>query len=155
MSLLVPDRRFTGKEDPRRGSFDLDQLTERMQRLLDQTFAGAIPAPGGEMWSPSVDIEEDDDAYLLEAELPGVKKGDVSIDYAGGELTISGELKERERKGVLRRKMRRTGAFVYRVMLPEDVDPDGIEARLESGVLYVRAPKMQKAERRKIEIKAS
>jgi HSP20 family protein len=84
-----------------------------------------------------------------------VKKDDVSIEYADGELTISGELKERERKGVLRRKTRRTGAFVYRVMLPGDVDADGIDARLENGVLYVRVPKAQKAERRKIEIKSS
>jgi HSP20 family protein len=125
-----------------------------MQRLLDQTFGGMIGATEGDLWTPFVDIEEQDDAYVLEAEVPGVRKDDVSIEYAGNELTISGEIVERERKGVLRRKTRRTGGFLYRVVLPEPVDSTGMEAKLENGVLTIRAPKLQKAERRKIQIKS-
>jgi HSP20 family protein len=152
MSLLVPDRRFisTQRRDPR----ELDQVSERLRELFEQTFTGMLPG-NVEVWSPLVDVEEQDDAYTLEAELPGVKKDDVKIEYAGNELTISGEIKERERKGVLRRKVRRTGSFLYRVVLPELIDAERIDAKLQDGVLVVRVPKAQKAERRKIEIKAS
>ncbi|MGZ4317302.1 MAG: Hsp20/alpha crystallin family protein [Gaiellaceae bacterium] len=152
MSLFLPDRRFAGPQ--RREPLELDQVSARIQRLLEQTFAGVLPATVDGLWSPLVDIEEEDDAYVLEAELPGIKKDDVKIEYAGNELTISGELKERQRKGVLRHRARRTGGFLYRVVLPERVDADRIEAKLQDGVLVVRAPKAQKAQRRKVEIKA-
>jgi HSP20 family protein len=151
MSVLLPDRRFASAQQRRE---PLDQTTERFRRLLEQTFAG-LPMDVDELWSPPVDIEEQDDAYVLEAELPGVDKKDVKIEYSGNELTISGEIKERERKGILRRKTRRTGGYLYRVVLPDEIDPDGIDAKLQDGVLVVRVPKAKKAERRKIEVKAS
>ncbi|MGZ4402312.1 MAG: Hsp20/alpha crystallin family protein [Gaiellaceae bacterium] len=153
MSLMLPDRRFELRQK-RREPLDLDDVSERMRRMLEQTFAGMFPSDL-ELWTPLVDLEEQDDAYTLEAELPGVKKEDVKIEYAGNELTISGEIKERERKGVLRRKVRRTGGFLYRVVLPEQVDAEHIEAKLQDGVLSIRVPKAEKAVRRKIEIKAS
>ncbi|MGZ4357858.1 MAG: Hsp20/alpha crystallin family protein [Gaiellaceae bacterium] len=154
MSLMLPDRRFELRQK-RREPLDLDDVSERMRRMLEQTFAGIFPSDVEELWTPLVDLEEQDDAYTLEAELPGVKKEDVKIEYAGNELTISGEIKERERKGVLRRKVRRTGGFLYRVVLPQQVDAEHIEAKLQDGVLSIRAPKAEKAVRRKIEIKAS
>jgi HSP20 family protein len=104
-------------------------------------------------WSPPVDIEEQDDAYVIEAELPGVKREDVNIEVVGNELSITGEIKERERKGVLRRRTRRVGRFEYRVRLPEQVDPEKVEANLDGGILSVRVPKIQRAERRRIEVK--
>src|SRR5207302_973265 len=104
--------------------------------------------------SPLVDIEEQDDAYAIEAELPGVKRQDVNIELVGNELAISGELKEREHKGVIRRRTRRVGRFDYRVGLPEQVDADKVEAKLSDGVLTVRVPKSQQAQRRRVEIKS-
>jgi HSP20 family protein len=130
---------------------DIDQ----MRRILEETF-GALPATLGEdvtKWVPPVDIEETDDAYVVEAEIPGVKRGDVDIELVGDELTISGEIKEKERKGILRRQTRRVGRFELRVTLPDQVDPNGVQANLDSGVLTVRVPKAQRAERRKIEVK--
>jgi HSP20 family protein len=64
-----------------------------------------------------------------------------------------GEIKERERKGALRHKTRRTGRFDYRVVLPEHVDSEKIDASLADGVLTVRVPKSEHAQRRKVEIK--
>jgi HSP20 family protein len=133
---------------------DVQQAQDRLRRLLDETFGGMLPADAQELWAPPVDIEEQDDAYVLQAEVPGVKKDDMQIEYAGSELTISGEIKEQERKGVLRRQTRRTGSFQYQVVLPEEIDAEHIEAKLHDGVLTIRAPKAQRAERRKIEIKA-
>jgi HSP20 family protein len=101
-----------------------------------------------------VDIEEQDDAYVLEAELPGVKREDVNIEVVGNELSITGEIREKEHKGALRRRTRRTGHFEYRVRLPEQVDASNIEASLDQGVLTIHVPKSERAQRQKIEIKS-
>jgi HSP20 family protein len=132
---------------------DLDQLSERMRRMLEQTFTGALPL-GREGWSPLVDIEEQDDAYVLEADAPGAKREDVKVEQVGNELLISGEIKERERKGLLRRRERRIGRFSYAVRLPEPIDASKVEAKLKDGVLSIRVPKSQRAERRQVEVTA-
>lgn len=154
MSQLLPERRSRiapGRWEP---FSELEQVSERMRRLLEQTFSdfGARAETGG--WTPLVDIEETEDAYVVDAELPGVKREDVQIEIVGSELTITGQNEERERKGAMRRQTRRTGRFDYRVGLPEAVDPEKVEANLKDGVLSVRIPKSQRAQRRKIEVKA-
>jgi HSP20 family protein len=133
---------------------EFDLLNERMRRILEQTFGGLASTEAEKAWLPLVDIEEEDDAYVLEADLPGVKRGDVKIEQIGNELLISGEFKERQRKGVIRRQTRRVGKFAYRVALPEQIDAEKIEAKLDNGVLAVRVPQSQRAQRRSIEIKA-
>jgi HSP20 family protein len=70
------------------------------------------------------------------------------------ELVITGEIKERERRGVLRRRTRRLGRFDYRVTLPGEADPEGIDASLDDGVLTVRVPKPERAQPRRIEVKS-
>jgi HSP20 family protein len=157
MSQLLPERRTRSGQAQWEPLSEFEQINDRMRRMLEQTFAGfgwpsSTQAGGG--WSPLVDIEESDDAYVVEAELPGVKKEDVNIEFVGNELTVTGEIKERERQGALRQKTRRTGRFDYRVVLPEHVDPEKIDATLSNGVLTVRVPKSEHAQRRKIEIKA-
>jgi HSP20 family protein len=130
---------------------------ERLRKLLDQTFGSfGLPALATESvgWAPPVDIEEQDDAYVIEAEVPGVTKDDVNIEIVSNELMITGEIKERERKGVLRKRTRRIGRFEYRVRLPEQVDSDHVEAKLTDGVLSVRVPKHEQAERRRIQVKS-
>jgi len=130
---------------------------ERLRKMLDQTFGSfGLPALATESvgWAPPVDIEEQDDAYVIEAELPGVAKDDVNIELISNELMITGEIKEREREGILRKRTRRIGRFEYRVRLPEQVDPDNVEAKLTNGVLSVRVPKREQAERRRIQVKS-
>jgi HSP20 family protein len=130
---------------------------ERLRRMLDQTFGSfGLPALATESvgWAPPVDIEEQDDAYVIEAEAPGVKKDDVTIELISNELMVTGEIKEREREGILRKRTRRIGRFEYRVRLPEQVDPDNVEAKLKDGVLSVRVPKHEQAERRRIQVKS-
>jgi HSP20 family protein len=133
---------------------ELEQLTERMRRLFDQTFGFSWPPPESETgsWSPLVDIEETDEAYVVEAELPGVKRDDVNIELLGNELAITGEVAQRARTGTLRRQARRTGRFEYHVTLPDQVDADKIDANLADGVLTIRVPKAQSAQRRRIEV---
>jgi HSP20 family protein len=153
MPQVLPERRSTPERWELVSEFE---QTDRMRRVLEQTFGGfATPSfltEDGE-WSPLVDIEETDDAYVIEAELPGVKREDVSIALVGSELSITGEIKDLERKGALLRKTRSTGRFEYRVRLPDRVDAEKIEAKLHDGFLAVHAPMYERALRRQIEVK--
>jgi HSP20 family protein len=150
--MALPVRRSTDVQawNPFR---ELDDLHERMSRLLESTFGGngSSTVTG---WAPPVDIEETDDAFVVEAELPGVKREDITVDMQDNELSIHGEIKERERTGVLRRQTRRTGEFDYRVVLPGQVNADDVEAHLQEGLLRVEVRKAEKAKPRRIEVTA-
>jgi HSP20 family protein len=156
MSQLLPEQRSRLTPEQWEPLNELEQVTERMRRMLDQTFGsfGWPASAEARGWSPLVDIEEADDAYVVEAELPGVKREALNIELIGNELTITGKVKEREHKGALRRQSRRTGRFAYRVALPAQVEGDNIEARLADGVLTVRVPKAERAQRKKIEVRS-
>src|SRR5215216_2610647 len=103
MSHLLPERRSAKAPERWEPLREFEQVTERMREMLDRTFGGFgwSPLLQEGAWSPLVDIEETDDAYVVEAEVPGVKREDVNIELVGNELTITGEIKEKERKGVL------------------------------------------------------
>jgi HSP20 family protein len=153
MSQALQERRTKDTSEKAQPLSDI----ERLRRMLDQTFGSfGLPALATESvgWAPPVDIEEQDDAYVIEAEVPGVKKDDVNIELISNELMVTGEIKEREREGILRKRTRRIGRFEYRVRLPEQVDPDNVEAKLKDGVLSVRVPKHEQAERRRIQVKS-
>jgi HSP20 family protein len=69
---------------------------ERLRRMLDQTFGSfGLPALATESvgWAPPIDIEEQDDAYVIEAEVPGVTKDDVNIELISNELMVTGEIR--------------------------------------------------------------
>jgi HSP20 family protein len=153
--MAVLERRSTSTPERWEPMQEIEQTANRMQRLLEETFGGTAPLlMDVTAWSPPVDIEEADDAYIVEAEVPGVKRDDVNIEVVGNELTISGEIKEKERVGIVRRRTRRTGRFEYHVTLPAAVDSDKIDAKLDNGVLTIRIPKAERAQRRKIEVKS-
>jgi HSP20 family protein len=155
MSQVLPERQAQGAEGEQRRQNEIELLNERIRRILDQTFTGlGLPSPLSEAtgWAPPVDIEERDDAYVFQAELPGVEREDVNIELVGNELQISGEIKEREREGILRKRTRKVGQFEYRVVLPDQVDAERVEAKLNDGVLTVQVPKANRAQRRRIEV---
>ena len=154
MSQPLSERRQTPSPQERFDPLgELEQLTERMQRMLDRTFGGFTSrALERGAWSPLADLEEQDDAYVVQVELPGVKREDVNIELVGNELAISGETREESRQGVVRKSTRRFGGFDYRLTLPNQVDQDKVEAKLGEGVLTVRVPKAERAQRRQIQI---
>lgn len=133
---------------------EMTELQQRVSQLADSIWPAGAGSVGDALWSPPVDIEETDEAWIVEADLPGVKKSDITIELNDSELAITGEIKERERVGILRRRTRRTGQFEYRVTLPGDADVDKIDATLDQGVLIVRIPKPARARPRRIEIKS-
>jgi HSP20 family protein len=151
MAVLV--RRRDGQTRPTSGWSpfgELEELQQRMGELMQTAMSGAeVAAP----WIPDVDIEESDDAWVLEAEIPGAQKGDVNVEVnSDNEVVISGDIKEKERAGILRRRTRRVGQFEFRVTLPGQISADGIDADLKHGVLTVRIPKAEQAGSRRIEI---
>ncbi|MFE6684936.1 Hsp20/alpha crystallin family protein [Streptomyces sp. NPDC057743] len=130
---------------------EFDDLYQRMARLLES--AGGATARGGPtQWAPLSDLHEAEDAYVVEAELPGVRREDVDVEIGNRELRIAGECKECGSEGVLRRTTRRTGRFEYRAALPVDVRADEVTANLTDGVLTVTLPKAEPATPRRIEI---
>jgi HSP20 family protein len=133
---------------------ELEQFNEQFARLMDSVWSPTRAGNGGG-WVPLADVEETEDAWIIEAELPSVDRGDVNVELRDSELIISGEIKEKERKGVLRKRARRTGEFEYRVVLPGQADEEHIEANLHDGVLTVRLPKAEGARPRHIEVKAA
>jgi HSP20 family protein len=132
---------------------EFEALQDEMGRLM-QTVVSPGQGNGG-AWLPQADIEETDDAWVIEADVPGVNRKDINVELREGELVITGEIKEKERRGVVRRRTRRTGQFEYRVTLPGQTDPEQIEANLHEGVLTVRVPKAEQAKPRRIEVKAA
>lgn len=131
---------------------EFEDLYDRMGRLMDSVWGGTGFRPGPFAWSPLADVSETDDAYLVEVDLPGVKKDQISIEVSGGDLVITGEIAQRERHGLLRRSTRHQGRFEYRATLPGDVDPDKVTASLADGVLTVQVPKTETAKPRRVAI---
>jgi len=130
---------------------EFESLTGQMNQLFESTFGQSALSSGGG-WAPAVDVEETDDAYVVEAELPGVHRNDVQVEASSGVLTITGEFKDRERTGILRRRTRRTGRFEFRTTLPASVNTEAITASLHDGVLTVKVPKGDEAKPRRVEI---
>ncbi|MEV6164932.1 Hsp20/alpha crystallin family protein [Streptomyces sp. NPDC052052] len=130
---------------------EFDELFERMNQLL----GSAAATPAALAWSPAADMRDTENAYVIEAELPGVMRDDIDIELSDRELRITGELKEREREGILRRSTRRTGHFEYHALLPSDVSAEDVSASLNDGVLTVTVPKARTAKPRHVAISES
>jgi HSP20 family protein len=132
---------------------EMDDVDRQFGDLI-RTFFGDPAGFIGAAVTPPVDIEETDDAYVVDIDLPSVAPEDVTIEMRGEELRISGQVQQRERTGVVRRQNRPTGEFEYLVDLPSDIDPNRVEAMYQNGVLTVTVGKAQSAQPRRIEIRA-
>ena len=107
-----------------------------------------------ESWTPAVDVHEEEDAYLITADLPGMKKDDVQITLEDNTLTFSGErnFEETADKDSYSRLERGYGKFTRTFSLPRHVNSTQVEAEFADGVLTVRVPKSEAAKSRKIQI---
>jgi HSP20 family protein len=129
---------------------DLERLNRQLGEYLESWRR--LPDLLGDAFRPLADVEEQADAYVVEIELPGVKREDLDIEVAGRRVSVRGERKAKERLGILRRRERTVGRFHYEVTLPGDVDDDAVQAHLDEGVLTVRLPKPEHERPRRIEI---
>lgn len=108
--------------------------------------------------TPLSNISEDENTFKIDAELPGLDKGDIEISITDGALEIKGEHKEEEKEekeGELVRREYHTSSYYRCFNLPENIDEESIEASLDKGILTVTVPKVEppKKEAKKIEIK--
>lgn len=143
---------------------ELDNLQNRIGYLFDHNTQKSCDSSSEANqaradWAPVVDITEDDQGYLIEAELPRVKREDVKIRVVDGQLSISGERafkrEEQDDAKKYHRVERSYGRFERRFRLPEDVEADQVKAEFADGVLSVSVPKSEKSKPREIDIKIS
>jgi HSP20 family protein len=106
-------------------------------------------------WAPSVDISETDAEFLIRAELPAIKKEDVSITVDDGMLTISGERRQKaeDKSEKLHRVESVYGKFSRSFTLPDSADTDSIRAESKDGVITVHVTKTKAVPRKPTEIK--
>jgi HSP20 family protein len=133
----------------------LYQLRGEMDRLLSG-FLGAVPdgfVPAAFRNQPAANVWEQDDALLIEMEVPGVKNDQVDISVAGDELSVKINRPEVDPEGVtFHRRERPVGSFTRVLRLPVEVDANKVEAALHDGVLTITLPKAESAKPRKINV---
>ena len=119
-------------------------FAESMRRWPRQ---GAATQPPRE-WAPAADVSETDGEYLIKAELPEVRKEDVSITVQDGVLTLAGERKQEkvDEQEKIHRIERFYGSFARRFALPENADEQGIRAESRDGVIVIHIPKQRVVE---------
>lgn len=115
----------------------------------------ALPAPFERGFSPAIDISESDKEISVKAEIPGVDPKDVDITITGSALTIKGEKKaeKEETTGGVHRIERSFGTFSRTFTLPCEVEEDKVRAEYRDGVLSLKIPKTQSAQKKRIEVK--
>jgi HSP20 family protein len=128
---------------------------EEMNRLHDHFFSGR--GLSTQAFQVAVDIREEDDAFFVDAEVPGLAAEDVHVDVEKNVLTIRGERKveKEENEDTYRRVERHYGSFTRSFTLPETVDADSISADLNNGVLALRLPKKEAPTPRSISVNLS
>jgi len=123
-------------------------------RLFDSFFNSDAQGEETRAWVPPVDIQENGDAYLFHAELPGMSKDDIHITLENSVLRLSGERKfEKDAKKENYHRVERTyGTFTRTFTLPTQVDPEQVQAAFENGILTITVPKAEQAKPRRIAI---
>jgi HSP20 family protein len=131
-------------------------LLHQLHRELDRARegnAGDGSAATAE-WAPAVDIKEEPDKFVLQADLPGVKPEEIDVSMEDGVLTIQGEKKtaaKTEGEGY-KRVERTSGTFHRRFSLPDTANPDAISAKTNYGVLEIVIPKREAVQPKKINV---
>jgi len=133
--------------DPMR---EFNQLGERLSSFFEgkddsSSITGELFSKENPEWKPACDITEDDNEYLVTADLPEVKKDEVKVNIDNGVISISGERKTESEKKDKKKKYHRIersyGSYQRSFRLPENVKEDGVQAEFKDGVLRVHLPK--------------
>ena len=142
---------FVAKYDPFR---DMRGLQKEVNRL----FSGALQSGEeafGTAWNPKIDIYENQDSMVLEAELPGMKRDDFELSFENNVLTLKGERKfeKRDEGDNYHRVERAYGEFSRSFTLPHTVTVEDAKAEFDNGILTVTLKKREETKARKIEVK--
>ncbi|OPX23664.1 MAG: hypothetical protein B1H03_00985 [Planctomycetales bacterium 4484_113] len=147
MSLM----RIFGREHPVR------TLRDELDRLFGDFFEESSMEGKGSLarWAPRADVKEDEKAFYLKADLPGMKKEDIDISVENNQLVVTGErsFSKEEKKEDYHFVERSYGKFYRAFTLPGSVDVDNIKATYQDGVLEVELPKKEEVKPKKVSIK--
>ncbi len=137
---------------------ELNTIQNEMNRLFNTFFDQPNQTGRGNgtmrRWLPPMDLAETADHYVLRADLPGLSDGDVNVQLEDNVLTISGERKaerEQEQEGYYQLE-RAFGSFSRSLTLPAGVDPDGVDAHFDRGVLEIRILKPEQKKPKTVQI---
>ncbi|HID78387.1 MAG TPA: Hsp20/alpha crystallin family protein [Planctomycetaceae bacterium] len=172
MLSLIPWKKRNGNirvrhDVPRRDDdydfLPLARLREEIDSLMDRFFGRSLWSDWPSLrlwedfermpWAWDMDLEDREDEYVFQAELPGFEPEDFDIKVSGNVLTVRAQ--RREEKEEKHRARYRYGSFCRSFTLPHGVNQDEIEARYHSGVLEVRLPKAEAARGKRIEVKGA
>jgi HSP20 family protein len=133
----------------------MDDMFNRFPSMLERWAHMSGSGEKGLGWSPSVDISETDQEYLIRASLPAVKKEDVNVTVEDGMLTVSGERRQKqEQQDEKFHKIENFyGSFSRSFSLPEGTDASAIRAESKDGVLTIHVPKIKAEAKRPTTIK--
>jgi len=128
-----------------------------MRQVLDRIFNPEQADQSNivtSQWAPHVDITEEEDRFLILADIPGVDPKDIEITMGKGILSIKGQRIDEsiQQKGKLARVERVHGTFYRRFALPDSADPNGIKASGRHGVLEIMIPKRPESAPRRISV---
>src|SRR6185437_237665 len=141
-----PVREFPGLQD----------RLNRMNRLFRESFSPESPeeALTTTSFAPPVDIYEDEHTISLKMEVPGIDEKDIDVRIEGNTLAVHGErkLEKDEKEENYRRIERQYGSFTRSFTLPTTVDPEGVSANYEKGVLKVKLAKKAEAKPKQIKV---
>lgn len=140
------------------GLHPLGQLKAEMDRLWGDFLSAPLAwqrTGGAGRAFPALNVWEEGDHLVAEAELPGMKTEDVEVAVVGNELTIKGRRGESAPEGVVHhRRERAVGEFTRSLRIPVEVDSSKVQAEMRDGVLRVTLPKAEAAKPRKIKVVA-
>lgn len=142
------------KWDPFR---ELEEVSSRLNRLFGQRSPAREDTPLFADWAPAIDVQETEKEFLVKADLPDVKKEDVTVEVVDGTLNVRGERhREKEEKGKrFHRVERGYGRFERRLTVPAGIDAEKIAADFKDGVLNVHLPKSAEAKPKTIDVKVA
>jgi len=130
-------------------------LFDQFNNEINRYFARSRPATARKGdWVPAVDIREEENRFVLTADVPGVSRENIDITLEDGVLTIRGERSARQESEAegYRRRERVQGTFLRQFTLPDTVNAEQINATVKDGVLEIAIPKLEKPRPKKITV---
>ncbi len=133
---------------------ELMSMHDQLNRLFDESVARGSAEVDYGTWSPAVDLREEEDRFILQADMPGMKKEDIEINVENSVLTIRGErrFEQEVKKETYHRIERAYGKFTRSFTLPSRVKAEAISANYKDGTLEVVIPKAEESKPKRISI---
>jgi len=127
----------------------------KLEHLFSESVGGLSPAATDRVeLTPAVDIQEENDRFVVRADMPGVAAKDIEVSAEDGRLTIRGtrSMQDRVNEDGFAHVERPAGTFLRRLTLPESAQAEAIKARYADGVLEIEIPKQPRVEPKRITV---